>query len=82
MPVTFVVSAGPNPGPKYPLVTQFGDYGGPYSGDGQFNVAASLAIDPNTENILAGDSTGRIQIFDRNGNFKSTSVDMACSPSP
>jgi hypothetical protein len=70
VPVTFVVSAGPNPVPTYSLLTQFGDYGGGYSGDGQFNGLYSLAIDPNTGNILAGDLTGRIQIFDRNGNFE------------
>jgi beta-lactam-binding protein with PASTA domain len=70
VPVTFVVSAGPNSVPTYSLLTQFGDYGGPFSGDGQFYVPQTLAIDPNTGNILAGDQTGRIQIFDRNGNFK------------
>jgi hypothetical protein len=69
VPVTFVVSAGPNTVPTYSLLSQFGDYGGPYSGDGQFYVPQSLAIDPNTGNILAGDETGRIQIFD-GGNFK------------
>ncbi|HKW99167.1 MAG TPA: PASTA domain-containing protein [Bryobacteraceae bacterium] len=69
-PVTFVVSAGPNTVPTYSLLSQFGDYGGPFSGDGQFYSPTSLAIDPNTGNILAGDQTGRIQIFDRNGNFK------------
>jgi probable HAF family extracellular repeat protein len=71
VPVTFVVSAGPNAVPTYSLLTQFGDYGGPYSGDGQFYDPQSLAVDPNTGNILVGDGTGRIQIFDRNGNFKS-----------
>jgi probable HAF family extracellular repeat protein len=70
VPVSFVVSAGPNAVPTYSLLTQFGDYGGTYAGDGQFAGPASLAIDPNTGNILAGDQTGRIQIFDRNGNFK------------
>ncbi|MGA2810464.1 MAG: PASTA domain-containing protein [Candidatus Acidiferrum sp.] len=70
VPVAFVVSAGPNAVPTYSLLTQFGDYGGPYSGDGQFFSPASLAIDPNTGTILAADSTGRIQTFDRNGNFK------------
>jgi beta-lactam-binding protein with PASTA domain len=70
VPVTFVVSAGPNTVPSYSLLSQFGDYGGPYSGDGQFSAPQTLAIDPNTGNILAGDQTGRIQIFDRNGNFK------------
>ena len=70
MPVTFVVSAGPNTVPTYSLLTQFGDFGSGYSGDGQFNAPYSLAIDPRTGNILAGDLTGRIQIFDRNGNFK------------
>jgi probable HAF family extracellular repeat protein len=70
VPVTFVVSAGPKTVPTYSLLTQFGDYGGPYAGDGQFFTPVSLAIDPNTGNILAGDTTGRIQIFDRNGNFK------------
>jgi probable HAF family extracellular repeat protein len=70
VPVTFVVSAGPKTVPTYSLLTQFGDYGGPYSGNGQFIAPYSLAIDPRTGNILAGDTTGRIQIFDRNGNFK------------
>ena len=70
VPVTFVVSAGPNSVPTYSLLRQFGDFGGPFSGDGQFYVPQTLAIDPNTGNILAGDQTGRIQIFDRNGNFK------------
>jgi beta-lactam-binding protein with PASTA domain len=69
-PVAFVVSAGPNTVPTYSLLTQFGDYGGPYAGDGQFYTLLSLAIDPKTGNILAGDLSGRIQIFDRNGNFK------------
>jgi probable HAF family extracellular repeat protein len=70
VPVTFVVSAGSNAVPTYSLLSQFGDYGGPYSGDGQFDAPQSLAIDPNTGNILAGDQTGRIQIFDPKGNFK------------
>ena len=70
VPVTFVVSAGPNTVPTYSLLTQFGDYGGGYAGNGQFFGPQSLAIDPNTGNILAGDQTGRIQVFDRNGNFK------------
>ncbi len=70
VPVTFVVSAGPKTVPSYSLLSQFGDYGGPYSGNGQFYVPQSLAFDPKTGNILAGDATGRIQIFDRNGNFK------------
>ena len=69
VPVTFVVSAGPNAVPAYSFLTQFGDYGGPYSGDGQFYGLQSLAFDPNTGNILVGDETGRIQVFDRNGNF-------------
>jgi probable HAF family extracellular repeat protein len=70
VPVTFVVSAGPNTVPTYSLLSQFGDYGGGYAGNGQFFGPESLAIDPNTGNILVGDITGRIQIFDRNGNFK------------
>ena len=70
VPVTFVVSAGPKTVPTYSLLSQFGDFGGPYAGDGQFNVLASMAIDPNSGNILVGDLTGRIQIFDPKGNFK------------
>lgn len=70
VPVTFVVSAGPKTVPSYSLLSQFGDFGAGYSGNGQFYVPQSLAFDPRTGNILAGDATGRIQIFDRNGNFK------------
>jgi probable HAF family extracellular repeat protein len=68
--VSFVVSAGPNAVPSYSLLTQFGDYGAAFAGNGQFYASQSLAIDPRNGNILVGDQTGRIQVFDHNGNFQ------------
>jgi tripartite motif-containing protein 71 len=48
-------------------MTKFGTIG---SGDGQFNDATSVAVNPSTGNVYVADSfNGRIQVFDSSGTF-------------